>query len=239
MRQEIKILKWDSEFFHFPVAEIPKGSISSKKEWEKVRTELREFNVKLAYYRTDNAIESFPEGEYDFQFILKKLPLVKKVDKNAVLHPKVSLYKKDYPERNLIELAQLAGRMGRFGKDKAITIEQCDEIFKSLIINSIKKIAASHVLVYKEKDEIVGFCNIQIKKEKNEAYVPLIAVKKQYEGTGASFALMNGVEKILFDEGIKTVIGGTQDFNIQAVKSFERYGLTVEEPEYVYHLWRK
>lgn len=239
MPQRIKILKWDTEFFRFPTAEVRKGSISSEKEWEEVRKELSAFNVKLAYYRTDKEIKNIPKGEYDFRFILRRLPLVKKVDKNANLHSKVSLYEKEYPENSLIKLAQLAGRMGRFGKDKAIKAEQCDEIFKSLIINSVKKKAASHVLVYREDGKIVGFCNIQIKEEEDEAYVPLIAVEKRYEGTGVSFALMNGVEKILADEGIETVIGGTQDFNIQAVRSFERYGLKVEPPEYVYHLWRE
>lgn len=233
---KINKLKWDSEFFGFQVAEIM-GEEKDENLLLNIKNKLSSENIDLAYYRSDRILPENSDDNFYFQYVLKRLPLYKEVKIHNLFHPNISVYSQDTVDPDLIRLAQLAGRMGRFGRDPNITTQQCDKIFENLIINSVNKKLASEVLVYREEGKIIGFCSI--KRMGEEAYIPLIAVLPEFEGKGAAFHLMSAVETFLFDSECKVAIGGTQDFNKHAIKAFVRFGLKIGEPEYVYHIWKK
>jgi len=174
---------------------------------------------------------------YKIKFIIKRIPLEKINLIHTPFHQNIELYKEDYVDEALIRLAQRAGRQGRFGNDTNISDTLCDEIFKNWMINSVNKKMASHILVYKVANKIVGFATIDIRGGKG--YTPLFAVDQKFEGKGISFALMRAVETILKEEGCPIAVGGTQELNQKALRVYQRYGLIPQEPEYVYHLWKK
>ena len=131
----------------------------------------------------------------------------------------------------------LAGENGRFGNDPSIPKEIYRELFKCWIRNSVKKVIADEVLVYKVDEEIVGFATIKVEGDKG--YAPLLAVKREYEGKGVSFALMRAIETRLIENNCKYVLSGTQEINKKALATFKRYGLKPQPAEFIYHLWRK
>lgn len=234
---EIKTLTWDSNYFGLNVVEISKLNDILYSP-SKIISKLSDHNVDLAYCKSPKIIENTQNAQYHFQYVLKRLPLFQEIKENAPFHPKVSEYKKKGEvDRNLIKLAQLTGRVGRFGNDPNVSSRQCDEIFKSLIVNSIEGDLASDILVYRENEEIVGFCTIKI--DDDEGYIPIIGVFPEYAGSGVGFSLMKAIETYLYNKGCKYAIGGTQDFNEQAIKAFVRFGMSLGEPEYVYHIWNK
>lgn len=237
MKECYEILEWDSDYFGFKVAKINKGILS--KELEDCFGQLKENNVKLAYYFSNLPLTSsvIENKFYEVSLVHKRIPLIKTLSKSTVIHEKISLYNKSYPEDELIELAQLAGSYSRFGVDVHIPKDQFNKLFEIWIINSVKKEMASDVLVYREKDKIIGFATI--KMEDGIAHTPLFAVARPFEGKGVSFALMRAIETILLERGCTKVLGGTQEINIKALKVYERYGLVVQKPEYVYHFWRR
>lgn len=236
MSEYYKILNWDTQFFDFKVVEIKKDVLSNYKVTQ-VLDDLAASQVKLGYYTSSILLKDLKSDLYDINYIVKRIPLEKKITNHAPFHENIELYNEDYVDEALMKLAQLAGRQGRFGNDINISDTLCDEIFKNWIINSVNKKMASHILVYKVASKIVGFATIDIRDGKG--YTPLFAVDRKFEGTGVSFALMRAVETILFEEGCPIAVGGTQELNQKALKIYQRYGLIPLDSEYVYHIWKK
>ena len=237
MEQPYRILEWDTNFFNFKVAEIKKNILRYSDAKHEILSSMIRDQVKLAYYSTDEELEVELHSGFDINLIIHRVPLERKIINEFPFHEKISFYEEDYPDDSLIELAQLAGRQGRFGLDPKIAPEVCDEIFKNWIINSVNKKLATHTLVYKENSKIVGFATIDIKNGKGRT--PLFAVKREYEGKGISFALMRAMESVLKREGCPVVVGGTQKLNEKALKVYKRYGLVPQKPEFIYHFWNK
>lgn len=237
MSENYKILDWDSNFFDFAVAKI-ENNILTDNNYIKLLEELFEEDIQLAYYSSKipfvNQIDNLL---YDIFPIIKSIPIVKQLNKASKINNKISLYTEEYPEEDLIRLAQLAGKQGRFGKDPNIPESKCDELFKIWIINSVNKKFADEVYVYREDSKIVGFSTIKIVD--GVGYAPLFAVDRNYEGKGIAFALMNAMEHILFENKCLKVLSDTQEMNKKAMKIYERYGFEFNPPEYVYHLWKK
>ncbi len=237
MSEYYKILNWDTQFFDFNVVEIKKDVLSNF-DIKEVLGDLVKNQVKLGYYTSSIPLKKDVKSDlYDIKFIIKRIPLEKKILINPPFHENIELYNEDYVDKELIRLAQLAGRQGRFGNDTNISNTLCDEIFKNWMINSVNKKMASHILVYKVSNKIIGFATINIREGKG--YTPLFAVDREFEGKGVSFALMRAVETILKEEGCPIAVGGTQELNQKALRVYQRYGLISQDPEYIYHLWKK
>ena len=236
MKQFYECLEWDTNFFGFPVVRL-QNDILTPESADGFFKEINDNGISLAYYSSKTPLEVSAPELYDIQYIVKRFPLIKMNIKKTPNHPKISLYNREFPEDELIKLGQLAGRQGRFGRDKYITTEQCDEIFKNWVINSVNKKMATHVLVYREKNKVVGFCTVDIRGV--IGYSPLFAVERSHEGKGVSFALMRAAENIFLDNGCDRAAGGTQELNKKALKVYERFGLIPQEPEYIYHLWNR
>lgn len=237
MGKEFKILDWDSNFFKFPVAKI-ENNILTQDNYLKILDGLFAENIQLAYYFSKIPfLEKANNLHYDICPIFKKIPIIKPLNTVSKFHCNISLYTEEYPEEDLIKLAQLAGTQGRFGKDQKIPYSKCDELFKIWIVKSVNRTIADEVYVYREGKNIVGFATIKIVGDKG--YAPLFAVKRSFEGKGVSFALMRAVETRLIEYGCEYLLSETQELNKKALAIFRRFGVEFQTPEYVYHLWRK
>ena len=112
---EIKTLTWDSNYFDLNVVEISKLDDISYSP-SKIITQLLDHNVDLAYCKSPEIIENTENSQYQFQYLLKRIPLFQEMKENPPFHPKISLYNQDdVVDENLIKLAQITGRVGRFG----------------------------------------------------------------------------------------------------------------------------
>lgn len=238
MTEGYKILEWDTDFFEFKVAKVYKNFITEI-NYASFMLVLKEKGVEFAQYTSETELTSkITNNPYYFvKLVVSRVPIVKKMEHIYNFHKNIELYDKDYPEKELIELAQLAGSLGRFGNDENIPAEKYYELFKNWIINSVNKKLATDVLVYRVNGKIIGFITIKVDGKKGSS--PLLAVNRDYEGIGVSFALMRAAETVLVKHGCTSVMSGTQDLNQKALKVFERYGFKFQKIEYVYHLWKK
>ncbi|MDT0677443.1 GNAT family N-acetyltransferase [Autumnicola musiva] len=237
MKEYFEILDWDSDFFGFKVAKINKGLLLEEAS-ENCFKSLYKNEINLGYFFSNSPIDQsiLNNDFYNIILVHKRIPLVKTIIKDCGFDPNISIYKDKYPSEDMIHLAQLAGSYSRFGVDPNISHDKFNDLFKTWIINSVNKKIASDVLVFKKDDKIIGLATIKI--EKGVMYTPLFAVKRKYEGIGVSFSLMRAIETIAFRNDCSTIIGGTQEVNIKALKVYERFGLVPQEPEYIYHLWK-
>ncbi len=238
MTEGYKILDWDTDFFGFKVAKVYKNFITEI-NYASFMLALKEKRVEFAQYTSETELTSkITNNPYYFvKLVVSRVPIIKKMENIYDFHENIEYYDKDYPERELIELAQLAGSKGRFGNDDNISRQKYYELFKNWIINSVNKKLATDVLVYRLEGKIIGF--ITIKAEGKLGFSPLLAVDPEHEGKGISFALMRAGETALVGHGCKSVMSGTQDLNKTALKVFERYGFKFQKTEYIYHLWKK
>lgn len=238
MNEMYEIVSWDTNFFGFQVARV-KANIITKKAGVSQLSELYNDDIKLAYYVGKMPLdENLLKNDYfDIHRVITRVPIMKNLVEIKYDHDKIFSYSKDYPDEDLIKLAQLAGAQGRFGKDPNISEQQCNDIFKNWIINSVNRKMASDVLVYKEDGRIIGFSTLQVGN--GVGYAPLFAVAREFEGRGISFALMKAAESVMFSKGVTKVLSGTQNLNLKALAIYRRYGFEIREPEYVYHFWRK
>ncbi|MCZ2845607.1 MAG: GNAT family N-acetyltransferase [Candidatus Bathyarchaeota archaeon] len=237
MSEFLQVLDWDSEFFGIKVASIEKNIFGTGRG-SSVLQKMKLEGIDLCYCYSDSPID-VDEFSEEFKIILvdEKVPLIKTLNRNAVTHPKIKVYDKNFPDDNLIKLALRAGEQSRFKVDPNIPNAKSDELFKIWIEKSVQKELATDVLVYREGTNIIGFITVQIKGGK--PYASLLAVQKEYEGKGVSFALMNAVENMLTTKGFSHIYSSTQLSNKKALLIYSRQGLELQDPIFVYHIWKK
>ncbi|TQI70402.1 hypothetical protein JM79_1312 [Gramella sp. Hel_I_59] len=238
MEKNYEIVSWDTNFFGFKVARLQANIIEKDNGSEQLK-DMYSNEVKLAYYVGKSPLnENILNNDFfNIHLVITRVPIVKDLSAIDYSHDKIFSYPVSYPDEELIKLSQLAGAQGRFGKDPNISEQECNDIFKNWIINSVNREMASDVLVYKEDGKIVGFSTLQVGN--GIGYAPLFAVAREYEGKGISFALMKAAESVMFAKGVTKVLSGTQNLNKKALAIYKRYGFEIKEPEYVYHFWRK
>jgi len=236
MSENFQIQEWDTNFFGFKVVKVLDDFLD--RETKLKLKSLYEEKTELIYYTSkDSNFAEFENPFYDISLVSTRVPIIKKMTNSTKIHPNISLYNELPPDESLISLARSAGEHGRFGKDSRISEQVFNQIFQHWITNSIKKVLAEEVIVYKENGKIIGFATI--KTEGNKGYAPLLAVDRSFEGKGVSFALMRAVETRLVEHGCDHVMSGTQEINKKALAIFKRYGTESQPPEYIYHLWKK
>ncbi len=233
MKYQLNRLIWDSSFFGLSVGNL-EGEVN-----EKILEKIHYENFDLVYYSSPIMLNETLKlnAYYNLQLVDSKVPLKKKLLDDKEMHPKVSFYTGFEANEQLISLAQHAGGHTRFKKDANISDKKYKELFTIWIERSVKREIADHILVYKDKGEIVGFAVIDLRR--SGPYVSLLAVDLKYEGKGVAFALMRSIEKILRDRGFTEVNGATQLDNRKALIVYERYGLVRQPVNYVYHFWKK
>lgn len=234
MTLQFEILRWDSNFFDFPVGKITE-EIRLESQLEKLHNTT---NLNLIYYYSNVELNDTIINNRFYQTTLvdAKVEIQKELNKNAVIHPKVEIYKEDNVDPDLMKLALTAGVHSRFFKDSNISHSKSKELYEIWIEKSVQRKLADIVMVYREEGKIIGFITLLTKDD--DAFVSLLAVDPLFEGRGVSFALMNSTEAILSSRGYSVVKSQTQDHNKRAMLIYKRQGMQFGEKQYVYHLWR-
>lgn len=236
MSNQFEYLPWDSDFFGFKVGKL----LEEEKESSEFEADLKvifEEDIELIYYYSEKALPvSFFSDFYDCLLVDVKIP-VKKTLASKRIDPRISVFTDSTANKELIELAQLAGTHTRFNLDPKISKEKFEKLFKIWIEKSVSGEMASKVLVYKESEKIIGFATLSI--DGNIGYAPLLAVNRKFEGLGVSFAIMDAVEAHMFDHGCEFLVSSTQEVNRKALKIYERWGCEFGKGIHVYHFWKK
>ncbi len=231
MKYDFKYLKWDSEFFNFKVGKLTCDYIS-KAEFMNLSENLKEKGYRLIYLFSQNEIEFLSKYLVD-----KKVTYSKKINlsKTINIDTNIKLYRKNLPNKKLIELSIQSGIYSRFRVDKNISKEKFEQLYKLWITNSVNKKIADETFIYSLKDDIVGF--ITIKTNPNSGTIGLIAVDQKHRGMGIGSKLIQATEHYCLTQNIHILSVVTQKDNIPACKLYEKNGFKIKSLEYVYHIW--
>lgn len=228
-------LEWDSNFFNLKIAKLEGSGLSRDLlvELEDSYTD----KIDLIYYYSEEPLpENFFSNFYEVILVDTKVPIIREVVQKGK-NPKISSYTNKKANKELLKLAKLAGQHTRFKIDPNISEEKYNKLFELWIEKSVTGELATTVLVYEIDNIIVGFGTVLIEGEIGRA--PLLAVNRNYEGRGISFALMDAMESYMFENGCKFAVSSTQATNKKALKIYERYGIKFEKKIFVYHFWNK
>jgi dTDP-4-amino-4,6-dideoxy-D-galactose acyltransferase len=237
MLLSIEHLKWDSDFFGFPVARV--NSLSNEtKDWENILNQLRIQGIKLAYWQV------MPDDHYFCEFAKEnngELVDIKTTysnlleAENYIKSENIETYVGIEPCSQLLNLAVQCGTFSRYAIDKKIPHEKFEELYQLWIIKSVKKTLADDVLVYTINGNIIGL--VTVYENQNTGNIGLFGVDENYRGKGIGKALLNAAKNYFLEKGIQKINVVTQGQNLSACKVYESAGFIVYKKYAFYHFW--
>ena len=230
MKNEIKYLDWDSQFFDLKIAEIV-----IKNELEEIALN-KTHTCDLIYVKSDSEKEYLIDG-YKNEFSETKIVFSKLLESSvSVKLENIENLKNDAYTETLYNLAFVSGKRSRFKLDKKFTEKQFKALYKEWVDNSLNKTIADGILVYKKEEQILGFVTYSYKKKLGN--IGLIGVNPNSQGQGIGSKLITEVETLLIGLGVKTLSIPTQLSNKQANKFYTKLGYKIFNKQYINHYWK-
>jgi ribosomal protein S18 acetylase RimI-like enzyme len=237
--KQYELLKWDSDFFGFPVARI--NDISSD-DLENVLDSLRKKDVKLVYLavnENDKKLSNLAKS-LNGLYVGQKVRYVCNLKNHAFNFPASYVFERYIevkPNKDLIRLILQACVHSRFYYDMNITTQQCEDLFKLWIADSVKHniifVIKRRDLFY--KDRIIGF--VSLNRKGGRGNFDFIAVDEDYRGNGFGKILMRFAHNWFLSNDYHVVQADTQMDNFSACRLYQRHGYQVEKVEDFYHFW--
>ncbi len=223
----INKLEWDSNFFNLKVGEFIYYQNYKDKD-------LSAFD--LIYVVSDKDFELQLEN-FENSFAETKVIFNKKPEKgNQNPQPIFSFDKQNIDIQELYYLAFESGKNSRFLLDKKFNPNHFRMLYKQWIDNSINKKFADDVLVYFEEKTAKGF--VTYKVIDTTATIGLIAVNPNSQGKGIGAKLVQHLENLAFEKGIKQIMIPTQMNNISACNFYSKQGYAIKSKTYIKHYWK-
>lgn len=232
---KIEKLKWDTDFFGFQIGRSEVSDFQIDK-FEDLLKSSREEGLKLIYvYPLDQvSINSFVKLNIPLvatNLIFEKSNFIKTKSK-----PNLKSFSEDDSFKEIEELAFLSGEFSRFKKDINFINNEFNFLYTEWIKKAINKEIANEVIVYKYNNKICGFISYKI-NHLNNLIIGLIAVKTSEQGHGIGKSIMQYIETIAVDKGIRKVIVSTQLENVKAVAFYKSCGYKLLEKQEIFHIW--
>ena len=232
-----EILKWDSDFFGFPVAKITAKDVNTV-ELKSLLKELKTLNVSLAYLAVDTrdvlsieAAESL-NGFFTGQKVTYVLNLECSKESTLSKSKEIKRFSEKKPDKDLFNLIVDGGTFSRFYADPKIKNKQYEELHKLWITNSAKN---NTIFVIENNGKIIAF--VSLNEKNNRGNIDFIVVDKKHRGKGLATKLMRHAHIWFGLNGYKTVQADTQIKNVNACKMYEKLGYKKEKAEKNYHFW--
>lgn len=224
LKNKIKALEWDSNFFNIKVGRIV------VKDNKIDLSKLSGFD--LIYVHSKEILKNHATSLYD-----KKVTFKKEISKTN-RSPKNSevIEYSGVLTNELKNLAIASGEFSRFKLDPKLS-DYFEKLYTLWITNSLKGNLADHILVFKKENKIVGF--LSLKKNTSFYQIGLIATSTKHQGLGIGSSLLQKAEEIALSENIHEIKVVTQLENEIACNFYRKNNYKIDTLEYIYHYWSK
>ena len=229
MSLNVQYLTWDSLCFGFKVGKLVLTKKSCVNNVALIE-EMHRNNYKLIYLCTPSKIDL--ESFYDTKLVYTKLFSKQFMPSNEHIRS----YKGKAITEALLKLAYESGKYSRFNLDERFPKELFELLYYKWLENSIFTDFSTDVLVYEVNNMPVGL--LTYKTNETKSSIGIISIAPEYQGCGIGSFLMQYYESILSND-IKTLEVITQGVNHVARKFYEKFGYSIAEICYVYHVWSK
>lgn len=229
-----QFLNWDSELFGYSVVKI-----LNTDNLEIVLDKLKKKKIKLAYLFLDpfdykRNEEAFKNGG---QLVDSKITyqIKSSIFKGIEQCENVISYKKNYVEKQLLQLVLESGIYSRFKKDKNFRHEEYEKLYSTWIQRSVRHEIAIDILIYFQDDQLKGFVTLEAKK--NIGNIGLLAVDRKFRGKAIGSTLLKHALFKFANTGYSKVLVTTQRANTPACNLYQKLGFDILRTENVYHFW--
>lgn len=223
----IKRLNWDSDFFEFEVGELSLNDFQNSDAYN---------NYNLLYVIAKNdfdlQIDNFKKCfEEEKTIFIKELKFIKTGNQSIQSIDQVA-----FDKNELYKLAFESGKKSRFKLDSNFESQKFEQFYKLWVDNSISKIIADDVLLYKLENKTIAFVTFKVLN--NVATIGLIAVDANFQGQGIGKNLLIFLENKLFLEDVYQLIIPTQQANFGACKFYSKMNYKIHDTLFLKHYWK-
>ncbi|MBX2840186.1 MAG: GNAT family N-acetyltransferase [Flammeovirgaceae bacterium] len=233
-----ELLAWDTEFFGFKVARIPDQKLSGD-QLATIFENLKKLGIRLVYFASTVELLLNQSSISLFNGILvdRKITYKKEIVATNQADQHISSFQKGIDDEEiLIQLAIEAGEFSRFNTDPNIDKNSFQKLFRLWMENALAQKTDTHVLVYKEQNEICGMVTLKLKD--GIGNIDLIAVRQDFRGRGMGKKLLIAAETNLNNKTDQVSVV-TQSRNSLACRLYESFGFELANQVYFYHFWLK
>jgi len=238
MDKTYELLKWDTEFFGYKIAQLNVKCVKSDALLN-ILKELKSERIKLAYWSvaSDDLISNNSANLIGAKLVDEKLTYLMPLLSKMSLEPSsnVDSYKYTYPNNKLVALALQSGVYSRFNMDENFRNKEFERLYIRWIENSVNKKMAKDVLVYLKDNTELGLITLGIKNNRGD--IGLLAVDKRARRKSVGKELMQTAMAKFREWGIAEVQVVAQRANTAACKFYESCGFALEKTENIYHIW--
>jgi len=226
---KVKTLEWDSRFFNKNI-----GVIEADEEIGNF-SDIERFDLLYIKQKEDKPIviadfmQTYAETKIIFSKSISKYN--KTINSNVYSAFDIAINKEQ-----IYTLAFESGKFSRFKLDNNFKQQEFEALYRTWVDNSFTKEFADAILVYKEKNSILGFITYKILDD--YAIIGLLGVSDKHQGKGIGSALLVAVENELSKKQIKELRIPTQLQNKQACAFYTKYGYHIIENTIIKHFWK-
>lgn len=224
-----KVLEWDSHFFNKKI-----GVIEIKEEIE-IPSDLESFDLLYVKQIEDEyfEIKDFKQNHAETIVVFSKSISKSRIPLNNFIF---SAFDTNANKEQIYKLAFESGKFSRFKLDNNFKQHEFEALYKTWVANSFSKEFADAILVYKERNIILGFITYKIIED--NAIIGLLGVCDKHQGKGIGRALLVEVENELSNKQIKELRIPTQLQNKQACGFYVKLGYNIIEKTIIKHYWK-
>jgi len=226
---KVKILDWDSHFFNKKIGVI---EVADEDEFF---LDLDRFDLLYIKQKEDKSIEinNFMQNYTETRVVFSKSISKSNVPLNNFIF---SIFDTNANKEQIYKLAFESGKFSRFKLDNNFQQHEFEVLYKTWVDNSFSKEFADAILVYKEKNIILGFITYRIVE--NYAIIGLLGVCYEHQGKGIGRKLLEAVENELSSKLIKELRIPTQLQNELACGFYIKLGYNIIEKTIIKHYWK-
>src|SRR5690606_4711658 len=222
---KIKHLEWDSNFFELTI-----GSIYIEDEEDFLKEDLNKYDLIYIFSKNENLNFKLVDRKVTYKLRdLQKNETPNFIEIDYYCHNETAY-------KELLNLALQSGEYSRFKIDSDFKNNEFVRLYTEWINNSINKKLASHIIIKKQDDKIVGFTTLS-KKSESLADIGLVAVDKDYRGQGIAKELILKTISVAKSVGYEDVQVVTQLDNIPANILYKKCGFEKDSIINIYHYW--
>ena len=224
----IKYLDWDSSFFNKKIGLL---ELSNDFQYSEIQNDYDLIYV-ISKEEIAVAIPNFKLGYTENKIVFSK----KTVQSRESTDANIFLELNDSHKKEIYALAFESGKFSRLKLDPNFSRTEFEKLYKKWVDNSYAKEFADGVLIYKEKNSILGF--VTYKVWDGYAAIGLIGVSSKHQGKGIGKKLIQAVENELANIGVDELRIPTQLQNEKACLFYVKMGYEIIENNILKHYWK-
>jgi len=233
--KQIELLKWDTDFFKFPIGRLEIDSFNSLGEIQKA---LDESSFRVVCIQIENPTKD------EIEQISRLAPLM---DEKVIFEKRVCSVPLSASQRiekykgsitsELLALAWTSGTFSRFNLDANFR-PYFKQLYQSWLERSIQGDLADAVFVAYDGSLPVGFVTVAYQEEMS-GKIGLIAVSWDYRRKGIASLLLRNAEAWCHENEYKVIQVATQARNVSACRLYEKYGYQHKTKFGIFHYWKE